>query len=49
MIGSVAEGWGDLLWARKIHYIYFEEVQNAGLKTHVYAHDYQLEENRCIR
>ena len=48
-IRSVAEVWGDLPWSRKICYKYSEEVQNAGLQTHVYTHDHQLEEDRCIK
>jgi len=30
-IGSVAKGWGDVHWVRKIRYIYSKEVQNVGL------------------
>eukprot|EP00253_Pinus_taeda_P014326 PITA_14326 len=39
-VGSLAEKWGDLPWARKICYRYYEEIQNAGLSTHGYSHDH---------
>eukprot|EP00253_Pinus_taeda_P026452 PITA_26452 len=48
-VGSLAEEWGDLPWAKKICYGDSEEIQNARLLAHGYAYDHQLEETRCIR
>ena len=47
--GGVVDRWGDFPWAREMLHQDPKEVHDGGLQNHVYTHDHELEESRCIQ